>query len=161
MLLLALTVDAASTCWECCEALLRDCLTTVNADPVRTRRNPRERCVNLIEVGLKVIHNALIELIFERCYSVIRTSTQAISAITIATHSDAELLEIKGDPCTLSAQRSGGDSEFHARTIPLPTQSEPRQFIVIASASGSRSSVRSSVSSTSSRTASAVLRNAR
>ena len=107
------------------------------------------------------VDNAFIELVFERCYGVIRTRTEAISAITIAARAGTKLLEIMGDPFTLSGQRSGSDIEFHARTIPLPTQSEPRQFIVIASASGSRSSVRSSVSSTSSRTASAVLRNAR
>lgn len=161
MLLLALTLDTASAGGQRCEALVGYCLTTVDADPVRTISNARERSVNLVEIGPQVIDNAFIKLVFERGYSVIRTRAKAISAITITTRFDTQLLEIMGDPCTLSVQRSRSYSEFHARTIPLPTQSEPRQFIVIASASGSRSSVRSSVSSTSSRTASAVLRNAR
>jgi hypothetical protein len=96
VLLLALTLDTASTGWESCQALLWNCLATVDANPVRASRDARKRGVNLVEIGSQVIDNAFIKLVFERCYGVIRTRAQAISAITIAARFDTQLLEIVG-----------------------------------------------------------------
>jgi hypothetical protein len=96
VLLLALTLDTASAGGQRCEALVGYCLTTVDADPVRTISNARKRGVDLVEIGPQIIDNAFIKLVFERCYGVIRTRAQAISAITIAARFDTQLLEIVG-----------------------------------------------------------------
>jgi len=102
VLLLALTLNAARTCGERCEPFLRNRLATINTDPVRPRRDARERSVNLVEVCLQIVDNAFIELVLERRYSVVRTRAQAIRAVTITARAGTELLKIMGDPCTLS-----------------------------------------------------------